>query len=326
MKGFHSTTSTVKWTFIICIVLSAFASGARAQSGSPRSFPIARGWSRNQINTVIFRKNSLISHGKYQYAAFYNEVGKVVLAKRRLGAARWDIQETQYVGDVEDAHKSISIAVDGTGFLHVVWNQHNSRLQYCRSRQRGSLELSAEVAMIGDKENEYAVRVPEGSDLINQTSMYTDAYGRAYIATYWRVAGTTVPQLRLVYSDGRDWSMSQITHRREPFTLRGEGTRRIPLSRPLVILDSKHVFVIFRDAERGNRITVARSEDLEQDRWSLTDLSEVNVGLWEPTYDPIAWVVRKELHLLVQKVGQGEAESLEKMPPQMVSVVQWKPQ
>lgn len=427
---------------IICVAISPFASGARAQSGSTRSFPIARGWAKNQINTVVFRKNSLTSHGKYQYAAFYNEVGKVVLAKRSLGSARWDIRETQYVGDVKDAHKSISIAVDRSGFLHVVWNQHNSRLQYCRSRQPGSLELSAEMPMLGDKENsvtypefynlphgdllffyrdgfsgkgnlvinrydtgtrkwfrvqdrlidgegsrnaywqatvdqhgaihlswvwretsdvwsnhdicyarssdggrtwttsfgknyqlpitaasaEYVARIPEGSDLINQTTMYTDAYGRAYIAAYWRVAGTTVPQLRLVYSDGRSWRMSQITYRSGPFTLRGVGTRRIPLSRPLVMVNSKHVFVVFRDAERGNRITVARSEDLEQDRWSFTDLMDIDVGLWEPTYDAMAWVARKELHLLVQKVGQGEAESLEEMPPQMVSVVQWRPQ
>ena len=68
---------------LICVAISAFASDARAQSVSARSFPIARGWARNQINTVIFRKNSLTSHGQYQYAAFYNEAGKVELAKRR---------------------------------------------------------------------------------------------------------------------------------------------------------------------------------------------------------------------------------------------------
>lgn len=431
---------------VVCVAISAisaFASGAWAQSGPPpRFFPIAPGWARNQINTVVFRKNSLTSDGKYQYAAFYNEEGKVVLAKRRLGTARWDTRVTQYVGDVADAHKSISIAVDRSSFLHVVWNQHNSRLQYCRSRYPRSLELSAEMAMIGDKENsvtypefhnlphgdllflyrdgssgkgnlvinrydagkrkwlrvqdglidgegsrsaywqatvdqlgtihlswvwretsdvwtnhdlcyakstdggltwtksfgekyqlpitalsaEYAIRIPEGSDLINQTSMSTDAYGQPYIATYWRTEGTTVPQLRLVYSDGRGWRMSQITHRREPFTLRGVGTRRIPLSRPQVVVNSKHVLVVFRDAERGNRITIASSEDLEQSRWSLTDLLEIDVGLWEPTYDPIVWDVRKELHLFVQKVGQGEAESLEKLRPQMVSVLEWRPQ
>ena len=426
---------------IICVAISAFASGARAQSGPTRSFPIAPGWAKNQINTVIFRKNSLTSHGKYQYAAFYNEAGNVVLAKRRLGTAGWEIRVTQHVGDVKDAHKSISIAVDRSGFLHVVWNQHNSRLQYCRSRQSGSLELFAERVMIGDKENsvtypefynlprgdllffyrdgssgkgnlvinrydtdkrqwfrvqntlidgegtrnaywqatvdqrgtihlswvwretsdvwtnhdicyarstdggrtwttslgekyqlpitaasaEYIARIPEGSDLINQTSMCTDAYGRPYIAGYWRIDGTTVPQLRLVYSDGRVWRASQITQRTTSFTLRGMGTRRIPLSRPQVIVNSKHVFVVFRDSERGNRVTVARSEDLKQDRWSLRDLLDIDVGLWEPTYDASAWVARRELHLLVQKVGQGEAESLEDMPPQMVSVVQWTP-
>lgn len=427
---------------LVFVAISAFGCGAQAQSGlPPRSFPIAPGWARNQINTVVFRKNSLVSHGNFQYAAFYNAGGRVVLAKRELGTARWDIRATRYVGDVTDAHKSISIAVDRSGFLHVVWNQHNSHMQYCRSRRPGSLELSAEMALVGDKENsvtypefynlpqgdllflyrdgssgrgnlvidrydagkrkwlrvqdklidgegtrsaywqaavdqlgtihlswvwretsdvwtnhdicyakstdggrtwtkssgekyrlpitassaEYAARIPEGSDLINQTSMCTDAYGRPFIATYWRMAGTTVPQLRLVYSDGRGWRMSQVTDRVAPFTLRGEGTRRIPLSRPQVVVNSKRVLVVFRDAERGNRISVASTEDLEHDRWSLAELLDMDVGLWEPTYDPVAWAVRKELHLLVQKVGQGEAESLEEMPPQMVSVLQWRP-
>ena len=69
--------------------------------------------------------------------AFYDENGKLVLVKRKLGTAvqsrAWLIRPSQYTGDVEDAHKSISIAVDGAGYLHVAWNHHNSRLQYCRS-------------------------------------------------------------------------------------------------------------------------------------------------------------------------------------------------
>src|SRR5580765_1286174 len=80
---------------------------ASAQRLDTKLVPIAKGWSKNQINDVIFRHNSLISHGAAQYGAFYDENGKLVLVKRKLGTRKWLIRQTQYTGDVKDAHKSI---------------------------------------------------------------------------------------------------------------------------------------------------------------------------------------------------------------------------
>ena len=58
-----------------------------AQRLDTKLVPIAKGWSKNQINDVIFRHNSLISHGAAQFGAFYDENGKLVLVKRKLGTA-----------------------------------------------------------------------------------------------------------------------------------------------------------------------------------------------------------------------------------------------
>jgi hypothetical protein len=124
-----------------------------------RLFPIAEGWASNQINAVIFRRNSITTHGRTQYVAFYDADARVVLAKRILGSNRWQIRRTALQGKVEDAHNSISIAVDGDGFLHMAWNHHNSSLQYCRSASPGSLELEAARPMIGN--NETRVTYPE---------------------------------------------------------------------------------------------------------------------------------------------------------------------
>jgi len=44
--------------------------------------------------------------------------------------------------------------------------------------------------------------------------------------------------------------------------------------------------------------------------------------MWEPTYDTNAWTAKHELHLFVQNVRQGDAESLEELPPQMISVLE----
>ena len=103
------------------------------------------------------------------------------------------------------------------------------------------------------------------------------------------------------------------------------GTRRIPLSRPQVVNYGSQVIVIFRDEERGSRVSAAVSRNLARNSWDLRDLTETPVGMWEPTYDPNAWAAKHELHLFVQNVGQGNAESLEELPPQIISVLEWKP-
>jgi hypothetical protein len=410
-----------------------------------KQFPVGAGWAKNQINTVIFRRNSIVSHGDEQYVAFYDSEGNAILAKRKLRTPVWKIQRTQYVGDVKDAHKSISIVIDGTGYLHMVWNQHDSALQYCRSIGPNSLNLTPQLPMLNDRENrvtypefynlangdllflyrdgssgrgnlvinryyvktrkwsrvqnklidgedirgaywqaavdssgtihlswvwretadvasnhdlcyakspdggiswqkssgetyqlpitaasaEYVVRIPQHSDLINQTSMTTDSQGRPYLATYWRSEGSRIPQYQLVYHDGQHWQTSQVTERRSPFTLEGLGTRRIPISRPQVLINAQRgrlrVAVVFRDAERADRISVATTDNLQNNNWKIKDLTETSVGMWEPTHDPELWRRKKQLHLFVQTVGQGEAEGLENIPAKMISVLEWKP-
>jgi len=431
--------------FWLCLGLLVFTHSLSAQVLESRLVPVAEGWAKNQINTVIFRRNSIVSHGDEQYIAFYDAGGKVILAKRKLGTGDWKIHPTQYSGDVKDAHKSISIAIDGAGYLHMVWNQHDSTLEYCRSTSPSSLELTLQLPMLNDRENrvtypefynlpggdllflyrdgssgrgnlvinryqvktrrwsrlqnklidgedtrsaywqaavdssgtihlswvwretadvasnhdlcyakssdggitwqkssgeryqlpitalsaEYVIRIPERSDLINQTSMTIDSHGRPYIATYWRPAGSSSPQYQLVYHDGLRWQTSQVTERRTPFTLAGLGTRRIPISRPQVLVNSERgkiqVLLVFRDSERADRISVATTYNPPNNTWTIKDITETSVGMWEPTYDPELWQRKKQLHLFVQTVGQGEAEGIENIAAQMISVLEWKP-
>lgn len=113
-----------------------------ATSAQPRLVTVADGWVRNSINATIFRRNSIASHGDVQVVAFYDPAGRVVLARRRLESTAWDVQTTHYTGNVKDAHNSISVLFDGSGVLHLAWDHHVSPLRYCRSRQKGSLELT----------------------------------------------------------------------------------------------------------------------------------------------------------------------------------------
>lgn len=415
------------------------------QPGKGRLVTVADGWSANSVNAVIFRKNSLTSFRDTQYVAFYNADKKVVLGKRCLRDTAWQLQTTAFSGNANDAHNTISIMVDGAGYLHLSWDHHNNPLHYTRSISPGSLQMSAPMAMTGKKENkvsypefyklpgghllfmyrdggsgngnlvlnrynlatqqwtqvqenlidgegkrnaycqtfvdskgtihiswvwretpdvatnhdmcyarsqdggvtwqkttgeayilpitagtaEYACRIPQHSELINQTSMYADDKGYPYIATYWKPAGTQVPQFQLVYYNGTQWLTSQVTNRNSAFSLSGTGTKKIPVSRPQIMVMRKGkrtaAYMVYRDEERGSKASVAYCSDIRKNQWNITDVTDSSLGQWEPSYDTDVWQRKKQLHLFVQKVAQGDGERTENVPPQPVGVLEWKP-
>ncbi len=414
---------------------------------------VATGWAKNSINTVVFRKSSLTTYKNIQYIAFYDSTSHLVLGRRRVGpssnevsssregSSSWELRQTQYTGDTRDAHRSISIIVDGDGYLHCCFDQHDSRLRYARGEKPGSLELGVEMAMINANETrvtypefycspdgnllllyrdgasgngnlilnrydkktktwtrlqdklidgegkrnaywqaaldasgtfhvswtwrespdvasnhdiayarsrdgghtwetstgkpytlpitaataEYAVRIPTHSGLINQTSMCADNSGNPYIATYWRPDNSAVPQYMVVYKNASGWHTTKASKRTTPFQLGGTGTRRIPLSRPQILQTDNQFFLLDRDEERGNKITLAACKNLDGEGWTTQDLDADSYGSWEPTYDQQLWAVQHKLDIFVQCVGQGDGESLEDLPAQPIFVLEWQP-
>lgn len=326
--------------------------------------------------------------------------------------------------NVKDAHNVISIAVDGNGFIHMAFNHHSNRLNYCRSLDSGSLEFGDLEPMTSVDENnvtypefynlacgdlifvyrsgssgrgnlvmnryilnsgrwqrihdilidgegqrnaywqlhvdhkdiihlswiwreswlvetnhdmcyarsfdggytwcrtdgskynlpikssdaEYAYRIPCGSELINQTGMSSDKDGNPYIATYWRDSCNNVPQYRILWHDGVKWNHNCVTNRVTPFSLSGGGTKMIPISRPRILIDNNKIYVLFRDTERGSKVSIACNSDLSYNNGSFTDLTDFSVEAWEPIIDTSLWNQSKKLHILVQKTYQGDAE------------------
>lgn len=429
----------------LLILFVAFTSVGYAQKLKTRIVKIDSGWSQNSINTTVFRKNSLVSFGHWQYAAYYNKDAFVMLAKRKLDDNKWIIKQTQYKGNVSDAHNIISIIVDGDGYLHMAWNHHNNPLHYAKSKAPGSLDLTDELLMTGKQENkvsypefyrmpggnllffyrdggsgngnlvinryniktkawkqlqsnlidgegkrnaywqacldtkgfihiswvwrespdvasnhdlcyafskdgglswqkstgeaykvpitattaEYSFHIPQKSELINQTSMFADADGHPYIATYWREEASTIPQYHLVYKADGGWKKQVLDFRKSPFSLSGGGTKRIPISRPQIVAwkSKKNLLaaIIFRDEERGSKVSAAINTNLQQNKWQVVDLTLTSVGSWEPTYDTELWKTKKYLQLFVQNVDQADAEGQSKLAPQMVEVLEWDP-
>ena len=229
-----------------------------------------------------------------------------------------------------------TLAIDARGGWHLSWCWRespdvasNHDVMYARSMDEGrtwttskgrpyALPITASTA-------EVAWAVPQGHELINQTTMTVDARGHPLIATYWRPDSTDVPQFQLVWNDGTAWRRSQVGARTLAFRLSGGGTKRIPISRPLVLVGrGGAVHVVYRDEELGGGISVATSRDPSHSAWKVDKISTAKVGQWEPTYDPVAWQSLHRLFLFVQRVGQGDGESLENVPTQPVSILEWR--
>ena len=100
--------------------------------------------------------------------------------------------------------------------------------------------------------------------------MSTDAEGHPYIVTYWRDADSEVPQYRLVWNDGKGWQNRQIMNRSQGFSLKGGGTKMIPISRPRIAVDKGKAYFVFRDAERGSKVSMAYTDDVKSENTSET--------------------------------------------------------
>ena len=152
--------------FLLLAVLLYIFPSASAQAGV-RIVTVDSGWASNSVNTTIFRKNSLVSFRGWQYIAFYKENGNVVLGKRKVDENNWQLKTTRFKGNVSDAHNVISIMVDGDGYLHMAWNNHNTQLHYVRSKTPSSFEMSDEMPMTGSHESKLSYpefyRMPGGN-------------------------------------------------------------------------------------------------------------------------------------------------------------------
>ena len=443
----NSETIMCRPCFLMLLLFFAccFTNTAIAQKGMETPAVITNvgeGWAGNSINTVVFRKNSLVTHKDVQFISYYDADGFVVLGKRKLREQTWELKRTAYKGNIKDAHNSISIAVDGKGYLHMAWDHHNHPLRYVKSKEPLSLQLTEKMPMTGKDEsklsypefyhlpngdllffyrdggsgngnmvmNRYDVAtqqwsrvqtnlidgegkrnaywqacvvakgtihvswvwrespdvasnhdmsyalskdggrtwqkstgevyqlpikmstaeivctIPQSSELINQTSMTTDAEGNAIIASYWK-GKSNVPQYKIISRSAKGWTVTDLGFRSTDFSLSGAGTKQIPIARPQVLCSGsgkkKQIVLVFRDAERVNKISVACGTILQKSNWKIINLTTNGVGAWEPTFDMELWKAKQQLHLFVQQVTQADAEGVVNTKPQMVQVLEW---
>jgi hypothetical protein len=264
--------------------------------------------------------------------------GNTMLNRYDVGTGKWSVVNHPLI-DGQGGRNAYTnqIAVDKQGCWHISWCWResgdvasNHDICYARSSDEGRTwqKSTGEVYRlpITAGNAECVWRIPQKSELINHTSMAVDSSGRPVVATYWRGAGTEVPQYQIVYHDGKGWRNATVGRRRRPFSLSGVGTKYLPISRPRVLVDCEdRIYVIFRDVERGNRVSAAVSKGDGREMWDITELSEDSVGEWEPSVDAVLWRRENVVHLFLQKVRQIDMDVLEETPPSMVSVLEWSP-
>lgn len=223
--------------------------------------------------------------------------------------------------------------VDASGTIHVSWVwretwmvETNHDLCYACSKDEGRTWQRSDGTPyqlpITASNAEYACHIPQQSELINQTSMSTDAEGHPYIATYWRNQGDSIPQYRIVWHDGQSWQQQQVSQRHTPFSLAGGGTKMIPISRPRVAIDGHQAWYIVRDVEQQSHVSLYYTSDLRQGQWQLTDLTDYSVDAWEPSFDTELWKSQRRLHLFVQCVHQGDGEQTVAAEPTAVNILE----
>lgn len=95
---------------------------------------------------------ALLSHGRKQFAAYFDADRVLSIAERALDSAEWKITKLDsQLG--WDSHNYLALAVDRDGYLHLSGNMHNVPLIYFRSeRPLDASSMQPVHRMTGERE------------------------------------------------------------------------------------------------------------------------------------------------------------------------------
>jgi len=262
--------------------------------------------------------------------------GNLVMNAYDLKTKQWRRMHDNLI-DGEGARNAYwQLCVSPTGAIHLSWVwretynvETNHDMCYAVSKDGGKTWATSDgrpyAIPIREETAEYALRIPQKSDLINQTSITADENDHPYIATYFQAQRDSCPQYYVIHRTTGLWEASRASSRKTDFDLGGMGSRSIPMSRPQLLYrnkgEKKGLFMIYRDDEYNGtvRLASARIPALE---WSTVDITDYSLERWEPSYDTELWKEKGALHIFLQKVGQESGEKAVAMNPQSVSILE----
>ena len=159
--------------------------------------------------------------------------------------------------------------------------------------------------------------IPENSMLINQTSMTVNTKDHPYIISIYRQNKTV--QYHLHFLENGFWHHRNLHLRHSDFSLSGRGTKKLPCARPQILADDQYIYLLLRDQERNNWISLARIEGIQT---QITNLYSINMGQYEPLYDSQLWSDCHVLHLFVQKCTYVEDHTLKRRKTDRIYILE----
>jgi BNR repeat-containing family member len=261
--------------------------------------------------------------------------GNLVVNRYDVKTQKWEQLHQNLIDGEKQRNAYWQTCVDDDGAIHIswVWRESsdvasNHDLCYAKSLDDGATWQKSNgekyATPITVTTAEYVCRISQNSELMNQTSMTANEKGQPIIASYWTNVGDSIPQYHVAMLVDGVWQMLTAGFRKTPFTLSGVGTKRIPISRPQVLSYKQGIAIIFRDEERGGKVSIATNENPFLQPWKIWDATQTSVGSWEPTYDIAYWNKKRQLHLFVQYTVQQDAEGKADVLPQPVYVLKIK--
>jgi hypothetical protein len=223
-------------------------------------------------------------------------------------------------------------AFDLEGNLHLsfVWRTrsvgrerrvNNIGIGYARSPDAGSLWFSSRgqplATPITQVNAETVFAVAPASNLINQTGMAVDSRCQPHIVFY-ADDPDGILQYQHVRLDGRVWRHEFVSRRTQPFSLAGDGTLQIPISRPEVLIDrADRVYLIYRGDLSADRMVAQRllPPDYRPDPAQVRTLWDEPLGFSEPVIDMQRWLRDEVLSILVQRNHQPAHDRGEGLRP-----------
>ncbi len=211
--------------------------------------------------------------------------------------------------------------VDRRGGLHLAWNWRespdvatNHDLYYLHSGDGGqSWQTEAGKAVsLPVRADSLApvVDIPQQHNLMNPPVVAADHFGRPYLASYWSAEADAVPAWQVWHFRDGGWNAYVVPPQHEHFRLQGHGTRRPPISRAALLVESSWhdswFHLLYRDDAHGLLVASATELGAQEPQWQWTRLPAGELGGWEPSYDPQLWMRMGQWQALAQSVQQQD--------------------